>query len=54
MRSAPSPIEADDRPAQRGLSRVQAISLAIGSIAGSGILFLPQGSGVFRECLLLS
>jgi amino acid efflux transporter len=30
------------RPARGGLRRRQAVPLAIGSVAGSGILFLPS------------
>jgi amino acid efflux transporter len=40
-------IQRHQRPASGGLRRRQAIPLAIGSIAGSGILFLP--SAVYHE-----
>lgn len=41
MTAAPRPATAA-RPASSGLTRRQAIPLAIGSVAGSGILFLPS------------
>lgn len=40
-------MSSDTAPVGRGLSRWQAVPLAVGSIAGSGILFLP--SAVYAE-----
>ncbi|MCK8438103.1 APC family permease [Streptomyces sp. D2-8] len=44
MSETPAGPESDESAPRRGLTRWQAVPLAIGSIAGSGILFLPSAT----------